>query len=74
MAQLGLVPRGLVCLNSEVELTDGTVVIADDAYLAESIRAPQAKIVARFETQLMPTYGFTDEQIADIVAYIKTLR
>ncbi|MGZ9222205.1 MAG: c-type cytochrome [Anaerolineales bacterium] len=22
----------------------------------------------------MPSYGFTDEQIADIVAYIKTLR
>jgi len=49
-------------------------VVADEAYIAESIKAPQAKIVAHFENQLMPTYGFTDEQIADIVAYIKTLR
>ncbi|NWG06340.1 MAG: cytochrome c oxidase subunit II [Chloroflexi bacterium] len=58
----------------EVELADGSVVLADEAYLAESIKAPQAKIVAGYETQLMPAYGFTDEQIADIVAFIKTLR
>jgi cytochrome c oxidase subunit II len=64
--------RGL--FDHEVLLTDGTTVIADEAYLAESIHDPQAKIVAGFETQLMPSYGFTDEQIADIVAYIKTLR
>jgi cytochrome c oxidase subunit II len=64
--------RGL--FGSEEPLTDGTTVIADEAYIAESIHDPQAKIVAGFETQLMPTYGFTEEQIADIVAYIKTLR
>jgi cytochrome c oxidase subunit 2 len=64
--------RGL--FGHEVLLADGTTLIADEAYLAESIREPQAKIVAGFETQLMPTYGFTDEDIADIVAYIKTLR
>lgn len=64
--------RGL--FGSEEELTDGTTVIADEAYLAESIHDPQAKIVAGFESQLMPSYDFTDEQIADIIAYIKTLR
>jgi cytochrome c oxidase subunit 2 len=64
--------RGL--FGSQEPLTDGTTVIADEAYIAESIHDPQAKIVAGFETQLMPTYGFTEEQIADIVAYIKTLR
>lgn len=64
--------RGL--FGSEEQLTDGTTVIADEAYMAESIHDPQAKIVEGFETQLMPSYGFTDEQIADIVAYIKTLR
>jgi cytochrome c oxidase subunit 2 len=64
--------RGL--FGHEVPLTDGTTVIADEAYIAESIREPQAKIVEGFETQLMPSYGFTDEQIADIVAYIMTLR
>jgi mono/diheme cytochrome c family protein len=57
-----------------VALSDGTSVTADEAFIAESIKAPQAKIVAGFETQVMPAYGFTDVQIADIVAYIKTLK
>ena len=67
-------PTWLGLFGHEVELTDGTTVIADEAYLHESIKAPQAKIVAGFENQLMPTYGFTDEQIDDIVAFIKTIR
>jgi cytochrome c oxidase subunit 2 len=70
----GIGPTWFGLFGHEVHLTDGTTVIADEAYLAESLHDPQAKIVEGFETQLMPTYGFTDEQIADIVAYIKTLR
>lgn len=70
----GIGPTWLGLSGHEVELSGGAVVIADDAYLTESIKDPQAKIVAGFEGQLMPTYGFTDEQISDIVAYIKTLR
>ena len=70
----GIGPTWFGLSGHEVELTDGTVVIADDAYLTESIKEPQAKIVAGFETQLMPTYGFSDVDIANIVAYIKTLR
>ena len=70
----GIGPTWFGLFGHEVELTDGTVVTADEEYITESIKTPQAKIVAGFETQLMPTYGFTDEQIADIVAYIKTLR
>ncbi|HET9909492.1 MAG TPA: cytochrome c oxidase subunit II [Anaerolineales bacterium] len=70
----GIGPTWFNLYEHEVELSDGTVVIADDAYLFESIHEPQAKIVAGFETQLMPTYGFTDEEINNIVAYIKTLR
>ncbi|HSM71284.1 MAG TPA: cytochrome c oxidase subunit II [Anaerolineales bacterium] len=60
--------------GSQVTLADGTTVIADDDFLFESIHDPQATIVAGFENQLMPAFGFTDEQILDIVAYIKTLR
>jgi cytochrome c oxidase subunit 2 len=70
----GIGPTWFGLAGHEVELSDGTVVIADDIYLTESIKAPQAKIVAGFETQLMPTYGFNDEQIANLVAYIKTLK
>ena len=70
----GIGPTWLGLFGHEVPLADGTTVTADEAYLHESIKAPQAKIVAGFENQLMPTYGFTDEQINDIVAYIKTIR
>ena len=70
----GIGPTWFGLYQHEVELTDGSVAVADDAYLTESIKTPQEKIVKGFENQLMPTYGFADEQIADIVAYIKTLR
>ena len=70
----GIGPTWFGLFGSEVELTDGSVVVADEPYLHESIKAPQAKIVRGFENQLMPTYGFADEDIDNIVAYIKTLR
>ena len=70
----GIGPTWFGLAGRTEELTDGSTVVADDAYLHESISAPQAKIVAGFENQLMPAYDFTDEQIADIIAYIKTLR
>jgi len=73
-AQSPLGPTWFGVAGSEVALSDGTTVTADDDFLAESIKDPQAKIVAGFETQLMPTYTFSDEQVADLVAYIKTLR
>ncbi|MBN2114939.1 MAG: cytochrome c oxidase subunit II [Anaerolineales bacterium] len=70
----GIGPTWLNLFGRQEALTDGSVVTADEAYIHESIRAPQAKIVAGFENQLMPAYDFTDEQIADIIAYIKTLK
>jgi cytochrome c oxidase subunit 2 len=70
----GVGPTWYGLFGSQVPLTNGSVVTADEAYLHESIKTPQAKIVRGFETQLMPTYGFTDDQINDIVAYIKTLK
>jgi cytochrome c oxidase subunit 2 len=70
----GIGPTWLGIFGRTETLTDGSTIVADEAYLAESIKAPQAKIVDGFETQLMPTYGFTDEQIADIVAYLKTIK
>lgn len=70
----GIGPTWFQLAGSQVPLSDGRTVIADDAFLAESILQPQAKIVAGFENQQMPAYSFTEEQIADIIAYIKTLR
>jgi cytochrome c oxidase subunit II len=70
----GIGPTWFQLAGSEVPLSGGGTVIADDDFLAESILQPQAKIVAGFEAQQMPAYSFTDEQVADIIAYIKTLR
>ncbi len=59
-------------------LTDGTSQVVDDAYILESIREPSAKIVQGFNSpSVMPAYGpdkLTDEQIADIIEYMKTLK
>lgn len=70
----GIGPTWFGLAGSQVTLSDGTTVTADDAYLFESIKSPQAKIVAGFEQQQMPNFGFADDQINDIVAYIKTLK
>ncbi len=68
-------PTWLGVFGREEKLSDGTTVVVGEAYVTESILSPQAKIVSGFETQLMPaTYTFTEEQIADIIAYLKTLK
>lgn len=60
----------------EVELEDGTTVIADYAYLYESIRDPGAKITAGFQNLMPPNIAadMTDEQIDDVIAFIESLR
>lgn len=61
--------------GSQVELVDGSTVTADDAYLAESIRAPDAKIVAGHTPGTMPAYDalLSDDEVNAIVAYIRSL-
>jgi cytochrome c oxidase subunit 2 len=71
---VGIGPTWYGLFGSQVPISGDGTVTADEAYIHESIKAPQAKIVAGFENQLMPNYGFNDDQINDIVAYIKTLK
>lgn len=61
--------------NSGVSLLDGSTVTADDAYLRESIRQPDARIVAGYPTGVMPAYGtlLKDDDIDAMVAYLHTL-
>jgi len=68
----GVGPTWQGLFGSNVELESGSVT-ADDAYLTESIKDPKAKVVKGFQPA-MPVYPFSDAQIADIVAYIKTLK
>lgn len=60
--------------GSQVELADGSTVTADDAFITESILDPKAKEVAGFSPTIMPPYTLTTDQIANIIAYIKTLK
>jgi cytochrome c oxidase subunit 2 len=63
--------------GSQVELNDGTKVVADDAYLEESIRNPNAKIVSGFLPNVMPASlagQMTDAQIKDLIAYMNSLK
>ena len=59
----------------EVELQGGVKVIADDAYLRESIVNPAAKIVNGYQP-LMPTFQgmVTEEQLLQLIVYLKTLK
>jgi mono/diheme cytochrome c family protein len=61
--------------GSQVKLSDGSQVLADDAYLAESIREPNAKIVAGYTAGVMPAYAslLKEDEINAIVAYIASL-
>ena len=58
----------------QVELQDGRSVLADEAYIRESIVNPQAKIVAGFQP-LMPTFQglVTEEQLLQLISYVKSL-
>lgn len=57
-----------------VNLADGRTVVADDAYIRESVLDPKAKVVAGFEP-IMPSFrGQVDEEgILALIAYIKSL-
>ncbi|MBI2339622.1 MAG: cytochrome c oxidase subunit II [Deltaproteobacteria bacterium] len=59
----------------EVELADGSKVMADENYIRESLMEPQLKLVKGFPP-VMPTYKGTlkDDEINALVTYIKSLR
>jgi mono/diheme cytochrome c family protein len=61
--------------GSEVELESGETVTADEEYIEESIREPNAEIHAGYPANVMPSYDdtLTDEQIEQLIAYIRTL-
>ena len=67
-------PTWFKLYGSNVELADGTTVVADDAYITESILNSKAKEVAGFSPTVMPPYALTDEEISNIIAYFKTLK
>ncbi len=62
--------------GSERTLTDGTTVVADEAYLREAIVDPNARLVQGFPANVMPAdYGdrLSAEEIDALIAYIQSL-
>jgi cytochrome c oxidase subunit 2 len=60
--------------GQRVVLRDGSTVIADDAYLRESVLYPDAKIVAGFEP-IMPSFKgqIGEEELIHLTAFLKNL-
>ena len=68
-------PSFLNLYNTDRELVDGSVVVADEDYLRRSILEPQAEVTAGYPNN-MPSYaGRLDErQIDGLIAFIKELQ
>ena len=75
MEQQGRCPILKGIYNKPVQLADGRTVIADDAYLRESILDPNAKIVNGFEPNIMPNFKgqLSEENVIQLIAYVKSL-
>lgn len=60
-------------LGSRVPLAGGGTVVADEAYIRESILNPQARVVAGYEP-VMPTFAgqISEEEIFEIIAYLRS--
>ena len=60
--------------ESEVTLASGETVVADDAYLFNSIVDPASQVVSGFEAVMPTTYAdsLSEAEINDLVEYIKS--
>ncbi|MGK0273724.1 MAG: cytochrome c oxidase subunit 2 [Ilumatobacter sp.] len=70
--QGGVGPTWIGLAGSERQLQDGSTVVADDAYLVRAIAEPAADLLADYRLQ-MPQNRLTDDDIADVIAFIKDL-
>ena len=68
-------PSLLGVFGSQVELTDGRKVTADENYLRESVMNSQAKIVKGYQG-IMPAFQgmVSEENLMQLIAYIRTLK
>lgn len=58
-----------------VVLDDGRTVVADEAYVRESVLNPNAKIVKGYNRDIMPVFQgqVSEEQLLQLIAYVKSL-
>lgn len=70
--QGGLGPPWQGLAGSEVELDDGSTVVADDEYLRRAIVDPGAQIRAGYFVP-MPQSSLSEAEVDDLIAHIKSL-
>ncbi len=70
--QGGVGPTWQGLAGSDVELADGSIIVADEDYLIRAITEPGADLLANYAIQ-MPRNNLDAAQVADIVAYINDL-
>jgi cytochrome c oxidase subunit 2 len=60
--------------GSPVPLSDGSVVIADNRYVRDSILDPKAQVAAGYDP-VMPTFAgqVNEDDLAKLVAYIQSI-
>jgi cytochrome c oxidase subunit II len=70
----GRAPNLTGVYGSQVQLEDGRTVVADEAYIRESILSPAAKVVSGFKP-IMPTFQgiLSEDQVNQLVEYIKSI-
>ncbi len=71
----GRAPSVVGIFGKTVRLQSGASIVADEAYIRESILNPSAKIVAGYPN-IMPTFQglISEEGLMELVAYIKSLQ
>ena len=69
-------PTWLHLYGSNVKLSDGSSVVADDIYIRNSITNPNLQIVNGFQSNVMPDFSkvFDSTMVDDLLAYLKTLK
>jgi len=67
-------PSWVGLYGSQVELGDASTVTADDAYLIESTKDPNAKIVKGYSKDSMPKIALTDDEVDALIGYIKSVK
>ena len=58
--------------GTEREMTAGTTIMADEAYLRDSLINPNAKIVKGFQPNMIPA-ALTDQEIADLIVFLESI-
>ena len=67
-------PSFMDVYGHEVELRDGGLVTADDAYIRQSILEPNTMVVAGYEPVMTPYAGqISDREIEAVTAWLKTM-